>query len=101
MLSNVNVVYSEYTCGATVVEITVRVSEIRPSLGFDRKLPVYYVPGRYSFDVEILEADEYPLVGGAVEDIMAHCVAWVDTGEVGRREAAIGRNFASIDEPTV
>jgi len=80
----------ESTCGATctMVEITVRT----PKSGYYWDSIVsycYYVPGRDSFDVEILEADEHPLVGGAVEDIMAQRVAWVDTGEVRRREATV------------
>ena len=54
------------------------------------KLRVIYVPRRYSFNVEVLEADEDALVCCAVEEVMALCVARIETGKVGRCEAAIG-----------
>ena len=49
-----------------------------------------YIPGRHSFDVEILEADKYTLSVGAVEEIMALGVSRIKTGEVRRREATVG-----------
>jgi len=60
-----------------------------------------YIPGCYSFNVEILEADKHALFGGAVEEIMALGVSRIETGEVRRRKAAVRRHLAPIDEPTI
>jgi len=48
-----------------------------------------HVPGRYSFDVEVVEVDEDALTVGAVEEIMALRLTRIETGKVGRSEATV------------
>ena len=51
------------------------------------------VPRRNSVDVEIRKRDEDASLVGAVEQIVALDVAWVQTGKVGRRESTVRSRF--------
>ena len=59
------------------------------------------VPRRNPFDVEIRKLDEDARPVGAVEQIVALDVAWVQTGEVGWRERAVRRRFVVERERAV
>ena len=59
------------------------------------------VPRRNSVDVEVPKRDVDARFVGAVEEIVALNVAWVETGEVGRRERAVRRRIVVERERAV
>ena len=59
------------------------------------------VPRRNSVDVEVPKRDVDARFVGTVEEIVALNVAWVETGEVGRRERAVHRRIVVERERAV